>query len=168
MEVELRVLAGQDWGQISSLTGLPVDLLRHYEEIYFDIRDRLPSREYIHSMVIGDTDTPLTAVRKLAYEIGAPIIDVLLSIAPKFVTQEIFAERDLTTRLENQPMLSRLVADRDQQIGAYSREIVGAESAKTNELALATQQRKFTTVGVKNSREKDLPDLLQLATRLAG
>ena len=84
---------------------------------YFDIRDRLPSREYIHSMVIGDTDTPLTAVRKLAYEIGAPIIDVLLSIAPKFVNQEMSAERELTTTLENQPMLSQLAADPEQQIG---------------------------------------------------
>lgn len=168
LEIELRVLSGQEQGEISRCTGLPVDLIQHYEEIFFDIRDRLSSREYIYSMAIGDTETTPTGLRKLAYEIGQPIIDVLLFITPRFVAQDMFAGQVETVSLEKQPTLRQLATDPVQQIGNYIREIVRPQTEKTGELSMATHRPERNLEVTKHSCQEQLPDLLQLASRIAG
>ena len=107
-------------------------------------------------------------MRKLAYEIGQQIIDVLLFITPRFFPQELLANQDLPVSLEKQPTLSQLATDPLQQIGDYIREIVKPQTEKTGELSMAIHRPERNSEVTKHSRQEQLPDLLQLASRIAG
>jgi len=53
-EVEARVLAGDSDDEIRSRTGTTLGTLRTYEQLFFDVRDRLGCSAYVLHIVLGD------------------------------------------------------------------------------------------------------------------
>jgi len=52
--LQARILAGQDDYSIYSYSGLPLASVDWYEKLYFNVRDRLPFKDYIFTTVLRD------------------------------------------------------------------------------------------------------------------
>jgi hypothetical protein len=86
--VEARVLAGEPTGAIALKCALPPAVVRGYESLFFDVRDRLKSRDFIHTRVIGPALSACGAsshavVWKLfGYVGGARVLDTVIGGGP--------------------------------------------------------------------------------------
>ena len=52
LELQCKILAGQEPRSICDQLGLPPKVLKRYEQIFFNVRDCLDSEPYIHSVVL--------------------------------------------------------------------------------------------------------------------
>lgn len=83
--VEARILASQSDHEISGVTGISVESIGQFAEIFFDVRDRLEYSDFIQTHVIGlffgsgaMNDNAL-ALRHMAYNHGPTAVDMLIS-----------------------------------------------------------------------------------------
>jgi hypothetical protein len=85
LEVQARLLTGQDLDGIVRITGVPIDALTAYEALFFNVRDRLHARDWIVAAAIGwwhfdparGRDTR-TVLRAFAYHGGPLVVDAVL------------------------------------------------------------------------------------------
>jgi hypothetical protein len=87
-ELELRILAGESYVDAAVKCGLSADAVKAYEQLYFNIADRLSSVDFIGAVVVGpsaytwDCEKPFsTCIKLLVYRFGAPIVDHLVRYA---------------------------------------------------------------------------------------
>ena len=83
--VEARVLARQTPREIAPLSGLPTPVVARFQELFFDVRDRLPNADYIIEKVIltsqSKTSDGAEIALKLAAYLGGPrVIGELLAL----------------------------------------------------------------------------------------
>jgi hypothetical protein len=52
-EVEARLLAGEPWDAVATKCGLGADTVRAYHDLFFDVGDKLPSRDWVANRVLG-------------------------------------------------------------------------------------------------------------------
>ena len=104
MELESRVLARQSCDEIAELMGLPVECVRLYESVFFDIRDRSQASGFIVTAALGGSDIgspqrPLYDVMKqFAYSGGPVILDTALRAA-RATPEELEGDDDDTDLL---------------------------------------------------------------------
>ena len=87
--VEARILARQTNEEIISGTGGTPEVIELYEQLFFNVRDRLMNKDYIHTVVIGQTAQSgleqLTYEQKMklvAYQGGAALLEQFLHGSP--------------------------------------------------------------------------------------
>jgi len=103
LEIEARLLSGQNPSDIAELTGATIIGIAAYEELFFNVLDRLDTEDYILAHAIrpsilanlfeGDFGT---MVRRYAYFGGPEILDVMLQLARRRRQDGSFSH-DLTT-----------------------------------------------------------------------
>jgi hypothetical protein len=79
LEIETRVLAGQNDTEIGLEMGLPAATIQAYADIYFAVRDRLHASSYILFQVVGlhpqRTPTPVQLMQATVYHHGPHLIE---------------------------------------------------------------------------------------------
>lgn len=85
-EVEARLLAGQNAGEIAVITGLLQEVIELYEATFFNVGDRLEARDWIMAVAIGvgpseamTTATFSRFIKTAAYCGGPAVLNALLS-----------------------------------------------------------------------------------------
>lgn len=81
--IEARVLANDAPGRIAQQAGLSGAVVRAYEALFYDVRDRLPCRDFILRSVIGLDEVaaecqPAQVCKAMAYFGGPRVLDELL------------------------------------------------------------------------------------------
>ncbi len=85
-EVEARLLTGQTDADIGARCGLPPDVVKCYETVFFSVRSRLGARMWVCNQVIGDgprrgfRDDELGLLwAAFGYHGGVPVLDALVN-----------------------------------------------------------------------------------------
>lgn len=83
-QLECRVLAGQEPPQAAALLGVPETTLEAYERLFFDVRDRLHEKAWIHAVVLGQEYSPNDrgpgAARFWSYKGGVSVAEEMLGL----------------------------------------------------------------------------------------
>ena len=103
LEIEARLLSGQKPSEIAELTGATTIGIAAYEELFYNVLDRLDTEDYILAHAIqpriltnlfeGDFGT---LVRRYAYLGGPEVLDVMLRLSRQRCEDGSFSH-DLTT-----------------------------------------------------------------------
>lgn len=104
-ELEARVLARVESEEIAVLSGNPLEAIVAYEELFFDVRNRLDQKSYIMHYVIGKdlqnlTPEKLDKLWKLfGYFYGPKVLDAFISrtVSPQMCTTDDAVESTLET-----------------------------------------------------------------------
>lgn len=114
LELECRILAGVANVEISQATTIPIEIVEAYEETFFDIRDRLDSQNYIHSIVLDTRPMQLKSdpdqlLRYFAYTCGLTGFEPLMLVyrASESTLASGFTP-DLASRIQRCTELERL------------------------------------------------------------
>ena len=85
-EIEARLLAGQNAGEIAMLTHVEIDVVEVYEATFFNVTDRLSAKAWVMAMAIGvgpyeamTTSEFGRYLRTAAYCNGPVVLDAILS-----------------------------------------------------------------------------------------
>jgi hypothetical protein len=98
-EIETRVLAGQDPVDIADRCNLAAEVVEAYEQLFFDLRERLGARDYILSVVDPNvtltfgTPSQDTVVKILAYRFGVTAVDILVGYLPGMIKERATGRR---------------------------------------------------------------------------
>lgn len=114
LEVECRILAGQECVEISRAVAIPAEILAAYEQTFFDVRDRLEADAYIHSIVLPTQPGEFLhetsqLLSYFAYTGGitvfAPLMLAYRAISPEL---RLGLMREIGERVANSPKLQQL------------------------------------------------------------
>jgi hypothetical protein len=85
VEVQARLLAAQSFEEVARITGLPPEVVKWYEALFYQVTDRLRARDWITTCAVGwwasDLSTgrdPATVLRAYAYHGGPALLDAAL------------------------------------------------------------------------------------------
>ncbi len=108
LELEARLLAGQDDEIIAQPMALAPDLVALYARLFYDVRDHLTHRDYILTRILGATlaQGPLSreqVVRLFAHVRGPAVVDGALQVYDTPEISALFAT-DVRSRLAMDPL----------------------------------------------------------------
>jgi hypothetical protein len=163
MAVEARLLAGEPIEAIARHCGVPVEVAELYEQLFFNVVDRLTSTSYILSHAIGpatyenfDGDDTEAVLKWFAYMGGPLVLDFLLgggdtpcdllpteghAIPPEEATRSARLRRMALVAKAlpiNQSTAMRLI-----RLYAFQQELVGTSSSGAREVASASLDSMF-------------------------
>ena len=114
--IEARILARQTNEQIASKSSASPEAIGMFEQLFFNVRDRLDDRDYIHATVIGytahrgtDSLTHQQKARLLAYETGVSVLERFLyghSKRQTVVDANTYLDQLIQSNLEIQGVLA--------------------------------------------------------------
>jgi hypothetical protein len=88
LEIEARLLAGEEDRAIAARCGLAPEVVAAYADLFYDVRPRLGVRSYVLHQVIGPVAPsagspadPSRVLKRLAHQGGPAVLDALLVVA---------------------------------------------------------------------------------------
>jgi hypothetical protein len=85
VEVQARLLARQSFDEVARHTSVPVEAVKMYESLFFQVTDRLDARDWVTSQAVGWWEfnpatgrDPATVLRGFAYHGGPLLLDAAL------------------------------------------------------------------------------------------
>ncbi len=120
LELEARLLAGQDDDTIAQRLELPPDLVELYDRLFFDVRDHRNGRDFILARILGSGPargqlSREQVVHLIAYMRGPVVVDGVLEVYDTPEKSALFAT-ETQSRLEMDPL--RLLFE-IKQLGAW-------------------------------------------------